>query len=94
MFEEGAKKLLFSLNGATVRAGDSCQRGNIGGCHVRHWVELQVAPEIFHGVELGSIRWKEKGMESAPMVDEHLNPLRPMGQETIPDDNDGSFQLV
>ena len=56
-------------------------------------VGLQVAPDVFGGVELGCIRWKKHRAEAMGLSQERLHLSAPVSQKAVPEENAWAGQL-
>ena len=83
MFHEGAEKVLLSLDGATIATRCVGECFNVNSGEVCQGVHFQVPPYVFNGIQLWCIRWEEEGVDTA-LMDNGLDDLSPMRQETIP----------
>lgn len=57
-------------------------------------VHLEIAPDGFHGIELGGVGRQEEDMESRRGIDELLRDKASMGLGAIPDENDVPWNLI
>jgi hypothetical protein len=77
--------------GRTARA--MCQSVNIEGGIVGQGIGLQVGPEVFDGVEFGSVRRQVFQVRRARQ-DAFVHELSLVGLEAVPDEHDGRVQLT
>lgn len=85
MFYERTKKPLFSLDGAAVTSGDSCQGINIKEWPICQRVHFQIGPDVLHRVEFGSIGRKKGDVQIGGCVDEGSHLPGPVGGQAVPD---------
>jgi hypothetical protein len=68
-----------------------CQCQNIRERTISQRIGLHITPGIFHRIELRGISGDVFGMKTLGIPQEGLNRLCPVGQETIPDQNQRTF---
>lgn len=93
MPEKASKQILPMLHGAGSAARSVSQRVKVKGGIVRQGIGFEVGPQVFDGIELGSVRKKVFQMcrtRQHTFVDEPAL----VRLEAIPDQHDGCVQLM
>ena len=57
-------------------------------------IGFEVTPDVFGGVQLGSIGWEELGVETGALSQSCLHPSAAMGPQAIPQQDPVAGQLV
>ena len=91
--DKRTKKVLFSLDGATVLTRDSRKSLQFHRGEVGHWVHLQVTPQSFHRIEFRRIRGKEEAVGIRPGLQKPLNHSGTVRKESVPYQNNRAFDL-
>lgn len=94
MLDEGPQQSLSALHGTRVASSLDSQFMHIVQGLVRQRVHFEVAPEIFNGIELRSIRGQEDGTDMTMIGQEVCDTPRAMCLQTIPDQDHRSADLA
>lgn len=94
MINKRTKKNLFSLNRPASSSGVEDKFFKAVRSEIGKGISLKPAPEVFHGVELRSVRGKEVWLKLRRIAEKRLSPFGPVGQKTVPEDNGGDFDLA
>ncbi len=81
------------LDGAAGAAGRIGQGGNLHEGEVGQRVELEVGPEVLHGIELRGIGREGKGMEAGMSGEEGSGEERAVSVQAIPQQDDGALEV-
>jgi len=84
MFQERTKKPISPLEGATMTARRFGQIDQIEDHFVRPGVGFHIAPDVFHGIQLRSIRGKELRAPGRLFRKIRLNGSASVGRESVP----------
>jgi hypothetical protein len=93
MSEKASQQILPTLHRVGSAACSVSQRVKIEGRIVRQGVGFQVGPQVFDGVEFGSVR-REVLQVRRTRQDALVDEVSLVGLEAIPDQHDGRVQLM
>jgi hypothetical protein len=93
MSEKASKQILPMLHGAGGAARSVSQRVKVKGGIIRKGIGFEVGPQVFDGIELGSVRRKVFQM-CRTRQDTFLDERALVRLEAIPDQHDGRVQLM
>ena len=93
MSEKALQQILAPLHPAGSPAGSVGQGVKIEGRIVRHGIGFEIGPQVFDGVEFGSVR-REIFQVSRTRQDALVDQFFLVGLEAIPDQHNGRAQLM
>nr|WP_238325786.1 hypothetical protein [Bryobacter aggregatus] len=81
--------MLSSAHALEFSSGHFTELPEIFGADIREFVLLEMSPDIFDGIQFGSVSWKPKSLDAAiTTCDEILNELAAMSSQSVPYDQD------
>lgn len=93
MGNEGTQQVRCCLEGAAVASGRSAQSIEVEGRQVSQGIHLDIAPDRFHRIEFRGVRRQEMRMEVGVSGDKALGELGPVGQQPVPDEDEGACEV-
>ena len=93
MSEKASQQILPTLHRVGSAACSVGQRVKIEGRIVRQGIGFEVCPQVFDGIEFGSVR-REVFQVSRTRQDALVDQFSLVGLEAIPDQHDGRAQLM
>lgn len=94
MNDERTQECLLALNGPAPSSGADGKFLKAVRGKISKGISLEPTPEVFHGVELRSVRGKEARLKPRRVAEKRPCPFGPVRQKTIPEDNSRSFDLA
>ena len=82
-----SKQCRVFLQGAALTPADACELNEIESREIGKSIHLEIAPDGFHGIELGGVGWQQEDMESRRGIDELSCDKASMGLGAIPDEH-------
>ena len=93
MPQKRSEKVGLALERPPVAAGRRRELAEIVEGQIRQRVELEVAPDVLHRIELGRVGREELGDELGVRCEKILHNVRAMRIQAIPDENNGRADL-
>lgn len=92
--DKRAKQHFAPLQRTAMPTGDTGESDRFGARKVRQRVHLEVAEDVFDGIQLGRVRRQQDAMESTVCFGMGGDGLAAMGRQTIPHQDDGRLHAT
>jgi len=94
VFDEGPEQLGSALNGAGRLTGRGSERAQVKEGAIGQRVGLQIGPDVFNGIEFGSVGGKKLGPDAGTGLDEALHLAGAVSLKPIPNQNDRRIDMT